>query len=288
MEGSDVQNLVRFVALQRLPFALLLVVLAWASLNLVTRVLDDLGERFTDRRLLFKQGKALTRFFVYLTVPVAVASSVLQLQSEALFAVAGSVSVAVGFAFKDLLGSLIAGVILLMDRPFQVGDRIRFGSYYGEVTEMGLRSVRLATLDDNLVTIPNSKFLTDEVASANAGQLDAMVVIPFFLASAEDFQKARQIVAEATTTSRYVYLNKPVVTLVEERFLGERFVTIITSKAYVFDVRFEQDYTTDVTERVKLAFRRAGLRTPDQVYRDLALLGREATPNDPRGVRPGQ
>ncbi|MCA9494960.1 MAG: mechanosensitive ion channel, partial [Myxococcales bacterium] len=152
MEGSDVQNLVRFVALDRLPFALLVVVVAWGLLNLGTRLLDDLGERFTDRRLLFKQTKALTRFFIYLTVPVIVASSVLQLQSEALFAVAGSVSVAVGFAFKDLLGSLIAGVILLMDRPFQVGDRISFGGFYGEVMEMGLRSVRMATLDDNLVT----------------------------------------------------------------------------------------------------------------------------------------
>lgn len=286
MEGTDLQSFVQFVALDRLPIAVVGVVLAWVLLTAATRVLDDLGERFTERRLLFKQAKALTRFFVYLVVPFALASSVLRLESEVLFAVAGSVSVAVGFAFKDLLGSLLAGVILLMDRPFQVGDRITFGGYYGEVLEMGLRSVRLATLDDNLVTVPNSKFLTDEVASANAGQLHAMVVMHFHVAAAEDFVTARRLVAEANTTSRYVYLNMPVVTELENRFMGERFVTTVTSRAYVFDVRYEKAFVTDVTERVKLAFRAAGIHTPDAAYRDLALFGHEVGARDPASGPP--
>ncbi|MBX2799017.1 MAG: mechanosensitive ion channel family protein [Myxococcales bacterium] len=274
---SGLQELVQFIDFDRLPYAVLVALVGFALLVGFSRLLDDMGERFTDRRLTFKQIKALGRFFLYLAIPTIVASSVLRLESQALFAVAGSISVAVGFAFKDLLGSLIAGVILLFDRPFQVGDRISFGGFYGEVQEIGLRSVRLATLDDNLVTIPNSKFLTDEVASANAGQLDAMVVVPFYVAAAEDFQRARRIVAEATSTSRYAYLKKPVVTVVEDRFLGERFVTVITAKAYVFDVRYEKAFVTDVTERVKVALRAAGVRTPDQQYRDLDLHdGREA------------
>lgn len=276
MENSDLQQFVQFIALDRVPFAILVLVVGWVSLRVSGRVLDDLGERFTDRRLFFKKAKALTRFVLYLIIAATVASSVLHLESQALFAVAGTISVAVGFAFKDLLGSLIAGVILLMDEPFQVGDRIAFGGYYGEVQEIGLRSVRLVTLDDNLVTIPNNKFLTDSVASANAGALDCMVVVPFYIAAAEDFVAAKRIVAEATITSRYVYLNKPVATLVSDEFLGERFVTIVRVKAYVFDARYEKAFATDVTERVKAAFRRAGIRTPDQQYRDLDMnQGRE-------------
>jgi small-conductance mechanosensitive channel len=275
MSPGELQNLIQFVALDRLPFALLVIAIGWALLAASTRVLDDLGERFTERRLLFKQARALTRFSLYLLVPAIVASSVLRLEPQVLLAVAGSISVAVGFAFKDLLGSLIAGVILLVDRPFVVGDRIRFGSWYGEVVEMGLRAVRIVTLDDTLVTIPNGKFLTDEVGSANAGNLHAQVVIPFFVASAEDFERARRIVVEATATSRYAYLGKPLLVTVEDKFLGERFVTQVTSRAYVFDVRYELEYATDVTERVKRAFRDARIRTPDLAYRDLALFGRE-------------
>ena len=275
MTPAQFQDLVGFIDFDRLPLALLVIGIGWLLLVVWTRVTDDLGERFTDRRMWFKQARALGRFALYIAIPTMVASVLLQLEGEAWFAVAGSVSVAVGFAFKDLFGSLIAGVILLMDRPFQVGDRISFGGFYGEVREMGIRSVRLQTLDDNLVTIPNSKFLTDEVASANAGQLHAMVVVPFYVGAAEDFQAARRIVAEATSTSRYVYLQQPVTTLVEDVFIGERFVSVVTVKAYVFDVHYEKAFVTDVTERVKLAFREAGIRTPDQGYRDLELYDRE-------------
>ena len=202
-------------------------------------------------------------------------SAVLSIPRQVLFALAGTLGLAVGFAFKDLLTSLVAGVLLLVDQPFQVGDRIRFGEWYGEVTEIGLRSVRLVTLDDNLVTIPNSVFITGSVASANAGNLDCMVVIDFYIAPAEDFVTARRIAAEATATSRYVYLEKPVVTLLSDEFMGERFVSVIRVKAYVFDARYEKAFASDVTERVKAAFAAHGIRSPDRAYRDLDLHGRE-------------
>ena len=277
MDDAQIQEMVTFVDVARLPYAFLAIVLGWAALRLSSRLLDDLGERFTDRRLTIKKAKALTRFFLYFVIAILVVSSAFDLENENLWALMGAVGVAIGLAFKDLIGSLIAGVILLMDEPFQVGDRIAFGGYYGEVNAMGLRSVRLVTLDDNLVTIPNHKFLSDEVASANAGELDCMVVIPFYIAAAEDFQLARQIVAEATTTSRYLYLNKPVATLIADEFMGERFVTVIRVKAYVFDARYEKAFATDVTERVKSAFRKNNIRGPDRQYRDLDMNGGRET-----------
>jgi small-conductance mechanosensitive channel len=274
----DVQQIVQFIAWNRVPYALLVVVAGWLLLQISARFLDELSERFTERRLLLKKVKAFWRFFVYLAIAVIVGSAVLEVQNEALFALLGTIGLAVGFAFKDLLASVLAGVILLADEPFQLGDRINFDGHYGEVTAMGLRSVRIQTLDDNTVTIPNSKFLTDVVASANAGNLDMMVVVPFYVSAGEDFYEARRIAAEATATSRYVYLEKPLVTLISDQFLGERFVTVIQVKAYVFDARFEKAFASDVTERVKAAFREAGIRTPDQAYRDLEVFGREEPP----------
>jgi len=264
-------ELLQFIHVDRLPFALLLLIGGILLVRFTTRFLDQIGERFTDRRLLLKKIAALARFTIYLLVVVVVATSVLALRSEALLAVAGSIGVAVGFAFKDLLASVVTGVILLMDQPFQVGDRVAFGSYYGEIKEIGLRSVRLVTLDDNLVTIPNALFLSQAVASANAGALDAMVVVPVYVAAAEDYEAAQEIVREAALTSAYVYVDKPVVTLVSDEFLGERFVTVIRLKAYVFDARYEKAFASDVTRRVKAAFRKAGIRGPDLAYRDLDL-----------------
>ena len=106
-----------------------------------------------------------------------------------------------GFAFKDLVASLVAGVTIMVDRPFQVGDRISFGGFYGEVQEMGIRSVKLVTLDDNLVTIPNNRFLTDAVSCANAGALDMMVQLDFFIGVDQDVPQARRLVIEAITSA---------------------------------------------------------------------------------------
>jgi len=272
-------DLVRFIHVDRLPFAFLVLVAGLVLVRVSTRFLDQLAERFTERRLLLKKTAALSRFFIYLLLLMIIGSSVLALQSEALLAVAGSISVAVGFAFKDLLASVIAGVILLMDQPFQVGDRVSFGGFYGEVKEIGLRSVRLVTLDDNLVTIPNALFLSEAVASANAGELDAMVVVPIYIAAAEDYERAQEIVREAAFTSAYVYVEKPVVTLLSDEFLGERFVTVIRLKAYVFDARYEKAFSSDITRRVKAALRDAGIRGPDLAYRDLEMHGGVETPD---------
>ncbi|MFT5583025.1 MAG: small-conductance mechanosensitive channel, partial [Cognaticolwellia sp.] len=227
---DDTQQLLQFINLQRVPFAIGILVVGLVLNRLALGFLDDLGERFGNQRLLFKKISALLRFSVYVILFGITVSSIVVLESEALIAVAGTIGVAVGFAFKDLLASLMAGVILLMDEPFQVGDRVAFGGYYGEISEIGLRSVRMITLDDNLVTIPNNKFLNEASASANAGALDCMVVIPFYLGAAEDFVAARRLIEEATATSRYVFLDKPMTTLVSDEFMGERFVTVVRVK----------------------------------------------------------
>ncbi len=270
------QDLLQFLDLDRVPVAVLVLVVGLVGARLLTGFLEDMAERFAGRRLLFKKVAALSRFGIYVVVFVVTISSVLVLESEAMLAVGGTIGLALGFAFKDLLASLMAGVILLFDEPFQVGDRVAFGGYYGEITEIGLRSVRMVTLDDNLVTIPNSMFLSAASASANAGALDCMVVIPFYIGAAEDFSRARALIEEATATSRFVFLDKPLVTQIADEFMGERFVTVIRVKAYVFDARYEKSFASDVTERVKAALAANDIRTPDRQYRDLDLnFGRE-------------
>ena len=270
------KDLLQFIDLEALPVAAGILVGGLVVARVLTTFLDDLGERWTGRRLLLKKASALTRFAIYAAIGVLVTTNLLVLEQEALLAVAGTVGIAFGFAFQGLLASLMAGVILLIDEPFQVGDRVSFAGYYGEIKSIGLRSVRMVTLDDNLVTIPNSKFLTDASASANHGDLDCMVVRDFYIAPAEDFQLARRIIEEAAATSRYVFLEKPLVTHVSDSFMGERFVTVIKVKAYVFDARYESAFGSDVTERVKAAMREYGIRTPDMAYRDLEIHSRES------------
>ncbi len=277
MDGLDPQQILGLIAIDRVPIALFLLATGWLFLTTVTGLLDDLGERFTDRRLTIKKAKALVRFFLYLGLGAVVPLSLVR-DSSALLPLAATLTFGLGFALKDIVSSLMSGMLLLLDEPFQVGDRVAFGGFYGEITEIGLRSVRMVTLDDNLVTIPNSAFLTQPVASANAGALDCMVVVPFYIGASEDFDRARRILEEVAATSRYVYLDKPVVTVMSDKFLGERFVTVITLKSYVFDARYEKAFSTDLTVRAKRALRQALIRQPDRAYRDLDMFNQETPP----------
>lgn len=247
---------------EKLLLAVGIIVAAVVSLRLITRVLDRLGEGQARRRLLFKKISSIVRFLVFLAASALVITNVFDLSDEAMIALGGTLAVTVGFALKDTAASLISGVLILIDQPFQVGDRIAFGGYYGEVTEIGLRSVRLVTLDDNLVSIPTNKFLTDAVSSANAGALDMQVVIDFHIGIDADFDLAKRLAREATVTSAYVFLNKPVGVLVSDEIIDVMMVTRIRVKAYVVDARFEKKFLSDVTEKVKRAYRAHGIGLP--------------------------
>ncbi len=80
-----------------------------------------------------------------------------------LIASAGLFGIVMGLALKDPLENLISGVLLLLDPPFRVGDIVRIGDLVGEVKEIGMRNTKILTFDGDLVTLPNSIVIKNEV-----------------------------------------------------------------------------------------------------------------------------
>lgn len=74
---------------------------------------------------------------------------------------------AVALAAQNTLENLLGGIILFLDRPIRVGDMCRFGETLGKVEEVGLRATRLRTLDDSVITIPNSSFAKMNLENLN-------------------------------------------------------------------------------------------------------------------------
>ena len=75
----------------------------------------------------------------------------------------GITSVAIGFAFKDVLQNFFAGILILWRKPFIVGDQLRFKEYEGTVEEITVRSTRLKTFDGERAVIPNGDVYTNAV-----------------------------------------------------------------------------------------------------------------------------
>ena len=240
--------------------AILVAILGWFLSGLLSRFLDSLGEKWITKRLVLKQVSVFLRFLIMILTLFWIISLVFELSGQGLSLLMGLVIFAFSFSSKDLVASLMSGIILLFDRPFQVGDRISFDGVYGEVLEIGLRSVRIVDLDDNLISIPNNQFLNAKVSSANAGNLDQLCVMKFYIGHQQDYHLAMKLVREAVASSRFVYCEKPITVLMKETTVGTssfRIMIIITAKAYVIDGRYESAFASDVHVRVKDAFRLA-------------------------------
>lgn len=118
------------------------------------------------RRVLARGGRpSRTRVFTALWTTVVVAVAVLlpatlafpSVRVADVLASLGIVSVAVGFAFKDVLENLLAGVLLLLRDPFRAGDQIQVAGYEGTVEGVTVRETLLRTYDGQLVLIPNAQ-----------------------------------------------------------------------------------------------------------------------------------
>jgi len=111
---------------------------------------------------------------------------------------AGIVGIAVGFAAKDTLANLFAGVLILADSPYKIGDYIVLESTErGKVTHIGIRSTRILTRDDVEVTIPNSIMGNTRVVNESGGPHQKYRLrVPVGVAYDSDIDEVRNILTE--------------------------------------------------------------------------------------------
>jgi small-conductance mechanosensitive channel len=139
----------------------------------------------------------------------------------------------------------------LIDKPFQIGDRITFENVYGEIVSMGLRSIKLLTLDESVVTIPNSRFMNDIVSSSSAGQLEIMTTVDVYVPIDENLYKLKGILERAASESPYLDKEKNTVIVIKEVLgMGGVVSAVMTAKCIVKDARKEKAFQTDFLIKV--------------------------------------
>ncbi|WP_437621781.1 mechanosensitive ion channel family protein [Sorangium sp. So ce1151] len=105
-------------------------------------------------------------------------------------------SVAIGFAFRDVLQNYLAGILLLLTEPFRIGDQIRFGSYEGTVEEIQTRATFLKTYDGRRVVIPNSELFTNSVMVNTAFEVRRLEY-DVGIGYGDDIERAKALILEA-------------------------------------------------------------------------------------------
>ena len=122
---------------------------------------------------------------------------VLGIDLTTLAVVLGALSLGIGIGLQNLANSLVSGLILLIERPLQVGDLVKIADYEGEVTRVGMRSVTVNTWDHKEVIIPNADTISQPVTNWTHRDNIVRITMPVRIGFDQDPHQVQKIIAEA-------------------------------------------------------------------------------------------
>ena len=178
---------------------------------------------------------------------------------------AGVAGIAIGFAAKDTLSNLIAGILLLVDRPFETGDRIEVWSTpknsatWGDVLDIGLRATKIRTTDNIVIIIPNNEIMKRDIINYTTITKEIRVRIPVGIAYDADINKAKEIIAKVALELDWVMREPPPKVVVKS--FGDSAVNL-EARIWISDPIRRMDTTSHITDRVKDAFQVEKIEIP--------------------------
>lgn len=217
------------------------------ALNSTSRI--DVGVQ----QLVLKTLRTIVIAFAAITV-----LGQLGINVAALVAGLGIAGIAIGFAAQDTLQNFIAGVTILVDRPFRVGDNIELQDTFGTVDEITLRSTRVRTLDNQMAILPNAMVISEKII--NHTMLNTLrIVIPFGIAYKESPEEARTVVMgliDGDPRLHPDYAANVVVTSLGDSSVDMQLRLYLKDPSLEVPVRFEYQ------EKVFEALKAAGIEIP--------------------------
>ncbi len=251
-------NIFEILSPSRILTIIFVLFITWLFMKGLNWLIKRTAKRFVRYRLVILRLIPIFNVLIWSVSIISLIITIFDPTPEQINGALAGSALAVGLAAQDLLKNIFGGLMIIFDRPFQMGDRVKVKDTYGEVVNIGLRNTQINTLDDSVVTVPNYVVISEEVSNANSGALDCMAVVNLWLPIDIDAELVSQIAYEAAITSKYVNIDKDVAIYFFDHFDNEP-ATNVKIKAYVLDTRYEKNFEGDVTEAAKKAFNKAGI-----------------------------
>lgn len=247
---EDLENIFKSISDINFIYIALILLLAWLIIFFGQKLFPWIANKFSGRVRLFVLGLIpILRLVVIIVTFILLVPQIINPSFENLVALFGAVGLALGFAFKDYISSLLAGVVTLYEMPYRPGDWIEIDGSYGEVREINMRSVEIVTPYDTVVVIPHIKLWNSSIFNSNDGSHNLMVIADFYLQPAHDGSQVKHKLYDVALTSAYLQLEKPISVIVTDKPWGTHYQL----KAYPIDPRQQFDFVTDLTLRGKEA-----------------------------------
>ncbi len=247
--------------------AIIILVVGVIAAKAISRLFVRVLRKAKVEETLVSFGGNLMKFLLTAFVVIAALNQV-GFQTASLIAVLGGAMLAVGLAMQGQLSSLAAGVLILVSRPFKIGDMVEVaGGVLGTVEAITILNVRLQGFDGTQTILPNTKVYSEKITNFHSTPTRRIELV-FGIDYGDDLQQAKEIVLGIMRDdARVLPAPEPGVWLTE---LADSSVNL-TARPWVNNADFWQ-VRCDLMEKVKQAFDEAGISIPFP-QRDVRLKG---------------
>jgi len=189
-------------------------VILWRLMDILVEWYQNEVEPQRDRHqvdtillMLHRAGRTLL-----VTISAITLLSLYNVNVNALIAALGVGGLALSLAAQDTLSNVISGIMIMLDQPFRVGDRIEIHSLgtWGDVVDIGLRSTRIRTRDNRMVIVPNNTISTDQIVNYSYPDPRYRIEIEIGIAYGQDIEEVRRVLVDTVRKVEGVLPDKPV------------------------------------------------------------------------------
>lgn len=191
---QDIWTNIRGVAINyglKIILALLILLIGRWVIKLIVRSLRKLFKKKNVEPTLSSFGLNLLYGLLMAFVIIAALGQV-GIQTTSFVAILGAAGLAVGFALQGSLASFAAGVLIILLRPFKIGDFVEAGGTTGIVKDIGIFSSNIRTTDNKIVIVPNTKIMGDNIINYNVEdkrRIDLVIGVGYD----DDIRKVEQV-----------------------------------------------------------------------------------------------
>ncbi|MDT8323098.1 MAG: mechanosensitive ion channel [Bacteroidota bacterium] len=175
------------------------------------------------------------RYFV-LTIGFIVLLQTAGINLSSLTVLLGALGVGIGFGLQTITNNLISGLIIFIERPIKVGDRIEVSEVEGNVTDISMRATEILTNDNISIIVPNSEFISKTVINWSHSDRNVRFNFPVAVSYRENADRVRDVLKEVAMQEEAVLKNPPPDVLIRE----------FSDSAITFNLRV---WTSDMTDR---------------------------------------
>lgn len=232
----------------RVVGAILILILGRIAAGLIGRLVRKIVSRTKGGATLAGFVGNIT-YFAVLAIMVVAAINKLGVETTSFVAILGAAGLAIGLALQGSLSNFASGVMLVIFRPFVVGDYIEAGGVSGSVEEIQIFVTQLLTPDRKFVIVPNAKITSDVIVNYTKKDVRRVDMV-FGIGYDDDIRKAREIIKQVLGADERVLKDpEPMIAVSELADSSVNFVVRpFVKTADYWDVKFE------MTEKIKMAF----------------------------------